>query len=239
MDVVKKNKRPKSLAKQIKQSARMAVGLPKKKPPVPEWRKRDYFIRATQREILGIKDQRCFVLQNVIRSLKDVEGDVAECGVRFGRSTSFLLEADLSKRRYCLFDSFEGLSEPSPEDFLAHKGRSHWEKADMTAPEDITRNNLAGFDNLEFYKGWIPDRFAEVAGRRFALVHVDVDLYTPTVQTLEFFWPLVAPGGIVVCDDYGSRKCPGSKRAFDEFFADGKGRLMELPTMQALVFKPG
>ena len=75
--------------------------------------------------------------------------------------------------------------------------------------------------------------------RSFALLHVDVDLYRPTLQSLEFFWPRLAPGGVVVCDDYGSRKCPGARAAFDEFFADKDARLIELPTVQALVFKPG
>ncbi|MGA0530515.1 TylF/MycF/NovP-related O-methyltransferase [Hansschlegelia sp. KR7-227] len=228
------------LKKQWKTGALDALGLQVRKKRPAEWRTRDYFQPPLARGIKGIPDERCFVLQNVVRSLKDVRGDVAECGLRFGKSTAFMLSVDRPDRAYCLFDSFEGLSAPSPEDFMEGASKAHWEKSDLGVPEDIVKANLAGFPNeLKFYKGWIPTRFPEVAERSFALLHVDVDLYEPTRDALEFFWPRLVPGGVVVCDDYGSRKCPGAKRAFDEYFADGRGRLMELTTVQALVFKPG
>ncbi|MFC3691821.1 TylF/MycF family methyltransferase [Chenggangzhangella methanolivorans] len=216
-------------------------GLQKIEKRLPEWRKRDYFASARGHAIEGIPDERCFVLQNVIRALKDVPGDVAECGLRFGKSTAFMLEADPRKdRSWRLFDSFEGLSEPEAADALADTGKAHWGKSDLDVPEEIVRRDLQGFgQDLHFYKGWIPTRFPEVADRTFALLHVDVDLYRPTVDSLEFFWPRMVPGAVVVCDDYGSRKCPGAKQAFDEFFADKDARLIELPTVQALVFKPG
>lgn len=222
-------------------NALAAFGLQKIDARVPEWRKRDYFANAEGHAIEGIPDERCFVLQNVVRALKDVPGDVAECGLRFGKSTSFMLAADpRGDRAWRLFDSFEGLSEPEAADALASTGKAHWGKSDLDVPEEIVRRNLAGFrQELHFYKGWIPTRFAEVADRSFALLHVDVDLYRPTLDSLEFFWPRIVPGGVVVCDDYGSRKCPGSKQAFDEFFAGKDARLIELPTVQALVFKPG
>jgi hypothetical protein len=228
------------LERQLKTLVLDAVGLQVKKKRVPQWRTRHYFQSAHARNITGIPDERCFTLQNVVRALRDVPGDVAECGLRFGKSTAFMLAADRTDRAYRLFDSFEGLSTPAPEDVLEEKGESHWQKADLSVPEDVVRANLAGFANeLNIYKGWIPDRFSEVADRSFALLHVDVDLYEPTRDALEFFWPRLSPGGMVVCDDYGSRKCPGAKRAFDEYFADGRGRLMELPTVQAIVVKPG
>ncbi|MFJ5487135.1 TylF/MycF/NovP-related O-methyltransferase [Hansschlegelia beijingensis] len=225
----------------LKDRALDALGLQRKKKRAPEWRKRDYFNLALKRGIEGIPDERCFVLQNVVRGLRHVPGDVAECGLRFGKSTAFMLAADEAKRTYCLFDSFEGLSAPQAEDALSDTGKAYWDQADLSVPEDRVRANLAGFPDktLLFFKGWIPERFPEVADRTFALLHVDVDLYQPTRDALEFFWPRLAPGGMVVCDDYGSRKCPGAKRAFDEFFADGRGRLIELPTVQALVLKPG
>jgi O-methyltransferase len=216
-------------------------GLQRKQTRAPEWRNRDYFASALARGIEGIPDERCFVLQNVVRALRDVPGDVAECGLRYGKSTAFMLTAEERKDRvFRLFDSFEGLSAPEPQDVVREKGAAHWGQSDLDVPEEIVRRNLAGFTHeLRFYKGWIPDRFPEVADRSFALLHVDVDLYRPTLDALEFFWPRLAPGGVVVCDDYGSRKCPGAKQAMDEFFAGRGGRLIELPTVQALVFKPG
>jgi O-methyltransferase len=201
------------------------------------WRTRDYFARGLAKNIEGIPDARCFVLQNVLRSLRAIPGDVAECGVRYGKSTVFMLEADEASRRFHLFDSFEGLSKPGPQDNLAADGRPFWEAHQLAVGEDVVRETLAPYSNVQFYRGWIPDRFPEVSDRSFALVHVDVDLYEPTLDTLRFFWPRMAAGGIVLCDDYGSPRCPGAKRALDEFFEQERVAFAELPTMQAFAMK--
>jgi len=57
---------------------------------------------------------------------------------------------------------------------------------DAIATESELRRNLAGFDNIRVFKGWIPERFQEVIGVDFKLVHVDVDLYQPTLDSLAF-----------------------------------------------------
>ena len=106
-----------------------------------------------------------------------------------------------------------------------------------TADEDTVRHNLSGLDDIEFHRGWIPERFAEVADRRFSLAHVDVDLYQPTLESMEFFYPRLSAGGILVCDDYGSRKCPGAYKAVNEFMADKPEGVLHLPTGQSLVYK--
>jgi len=201
------------------------------------WKEQPFFEKAWTGAtgIPGIADPRCFVLQSVIRSLARVKGDVAECGVRRGRSTYFMLTADEAERTYHLFDAFEGLPEPTEDDRLAD-GSVRWTEGDLSTEEAVARENLSGFSNVSFHVGWIPQTLTAVAGGSFALVHIDVDLHAPTRDSLEFFWPLVVPGGMVVSDDYGSRKCPGARKAFDEFFADKAG-IIELPTGQALVRK--
>jgi O-methyltransferase len=201
------------------------------------WMHYEYFKRAKAHGIRGIPDARCFTLQSAIRSLRGVAGDVAECGVRFGKSTVFMLEADQANRQYHLFDSFEGVSDPSPEDTLGGTGQAYWHKGDIAVPESETRANLQAYSNVTIHRGWIPDRFPDVSDRSFALVHLDVDLYGPTRDSLAFFWPRLVSGGLLVCDDYGSSKCPGARRAVDEFFAERDCGVLELSTAQALVAK--
>jgi O-methyltransferase len=53
-------------------------------------------------------------------------------------------------------------------------------------------------------------------------VHIDVDLYQPTLDSLEFFWPRLADGGFVVVDDYGSSQFPGATTATNEFLDKNK-----------------
>jgi O-methyltransferase len=193
---------------------------------------------VARRGIIGIPNDRCYMLQHLAARTRDVPGDVAECGVRFGKSSYFILSGlgKASEKQYEIFDSFEGLSKPGAGD--EEDGSSVWERGELAVAEDRVRINLAGFeDRLQFHKGWIPDRFEDVKNKRFSFVHVDVDLYEPTRDSVAFFFPRISKGGILVCDDYGSAYCPGAKKAVDEFFHSKPERVMALPTGQAIVFK--
>jgi len=82
------------------------------------------------------------------------------------------------------------------------------------ALEDV-RRALAPFPGIAYFPGWIPAAFPRDEAR-YRFVHVDVDLYQPTRDSLEYFWPRLVPGARMVCDDYN---WPGGKRAVDEFCA--------------------
>lgn len=180
-----------------------------------------------------IHDRR-YNLYGLAKAVAHVPGQLAECGVRFGRSSHVMLAASPGKHLYG-FDSFEGLSEPAAEDL---RNARHWSKHDFAATEDQANSNLAGHQGrFTLFAGWIPDRFGEVANETFNLVHVDVDLYQPTRDSLEFFWPRLHGGGLLVCDDYGSAACPGAKKAMDEFAATVGQKPASLATGQALLFK--
>ncbi len=188
----------------------------------------------------GVPADRCFFLYSTGRLIRErhVAGDTAECGVRFGKSTFFLLKGlDDPARPHHIFDSFEGLSEGGTLDKAA-TGLKSWQKGDISVSEATTRANLERFfSNCRFYKGWIPDRFPEVADRTFAIAHIDVDLYEPTMASLEFFYPRMSRGGVIVCDDYGFATCPGATRAFDEFFASRSEAILPIPSGQCIVWK--
>ncbi|TIM75621.1 MAG: methyltransferase [Mesorhizobium sp.] len=202
------------------------------------WKDQPFFRKALQRvkNIRGIPDPRAFVLQSCLRSIERIDGDVAECGVRQGRSTIFMLMSDLRPRHYHLFDSFAGLSEPTAEDRKPN-GRTPWKSGDLSTDEKVARENISDFSNTTLHVGWIPETLSNVSDRRFALVHIDVDLYEPTRDALAFFYDRVCANGMIICDDYGSALCPGARKAFDQFFENRPEGIIELPTGQAIVVK--
>ena len=194
---------------------------------------------AARREITGIPHDRCYMLLEAARKVRDVPGHFVECGSRYGKSSMFLLTGmgPSSTKTLHIFDSFDGLSSPGVSD-QDGGGETHWSQGDLAVPEDILRRNLEGFGvRLDLHKGWIPERFHEAEDERFSLVHIDVDLYEPTRDAVAFFYPRVSPGGILICDDYGSALCPGAKRAIDEFFADKPECVLSRPTGQSLAVK--
>ena len=100
------------------------------------------------------------------------------------------------------------------------------------------RANLAEFDFIEYYAGWIPSRFEEVSDRRFSLVHLDVDLYDPFLDSLEFFYPRLLEGSAITFEAYGLTQFPGAKKAIDEAVATMKPSFFyKIPTGGALLIK--
>ena len=186
----------------------------------------------------GMSNDRRFFLFNTTKRIRHVEGDSADIGVRFGTSSFFILKGlNDPAKRHMLFDSFEGLSEPAPEDRTDSTHASVWKKGDLMVGEEVTRHNLAQFPNCSYHKGWIPAAFPAAEQHRFCFVHIDVDLYQPTLDSLKFFYRRMTPGGVIVCDDYGFNSCPGAAKALEEFFADKAETLFHIPTGQALVVK--
>jgi hypothetical protein len=175
---------------------------------------------------------RKYTVDQLMRLVVGLEGDTAECGVYKGAMSWLMCQRIRGTgKRHHAFDSFAGLSTPSSDD------GAYWQAGDMSMAESQARDCLREFDFVDFHTGWIPERFGEVADRKFSFVHIDVDLYQPTYDSLAFFYERLVPGGLIVCDDYGFTNCPGAKRAFDEFFADKPEPVLLLTTGQSVVFR--
>jgi O-methyltransferase len=181
-----------------------------------------YLNRFDERK--GFNTHRRWMLWQLLRLVRDVPGDTAECGVFEGSSSWLICSATQDTgRTHHLFDSFEGLSDPEPQD------GTYWSAGSLAAGVDLVSRKLEPFaEMLEFHKGWIPDRFPEVEAEAFAFVHVDVDLRQPTFDSLEFFYPRLSPGGVFVCDDYGCTTCPGATQAIDAFLANKPEKMIGL-----------
>jgi len=193
---------------------------------------------ATYREIgddryLRTADKKWF-LRELARSSAGIPGVIAECGSFKGSSAYFMAEAThCTGKQLHLFDSWQGLSAPVGED------GTNWKTGDLTATEADCLAVLAPFaDRVVAHRGWIPDRFGDVEDLKFSLLHVDVDLYEPHRDALEFFWPRLSDGAVVVFDDHGSSYCPGAHRAVEEFFGPLGLKVIGAPTGQAFLFKP-
>ena len=84
---------------------------------------------------------------------------------------------------------------------------------------------------LEIVKGnvleTIPKFVKENPGVRISLLHLDVDLYEPTLCALKYLYPLVVSGGVVILDEYGQEKFAGESQAFDEYFPSNRPKVIK------------
>lgn len=174
----------------------------------------------------GFNAHRRFALQQLLRLTSNIPGDTAECGVYKGCGSYIILQANQHSslgRVHHIFDSFEGLSAPSGKD------GEYWAANDLSIGEGIVRDNLREFGGVQYYKGWIPHRFGDVEDCTFSFVHVDVDLYEPTLESIRFFYDRLSNGGIFVCDDYGFLTCPGATAAIEEYLLHKPEKMVSLP----------
>lgn len=190
-----------------------------------------------QGSILRIIDRR-FTLVQMARSARWLRGSTAECGVLYGVGSALICKTLETTYRdgelHWGFDSFAGLSAPSPPDLTKYA----WQAPGLlaTSPQ-MARDLLADFPFARLVQGWVPECLAEARGCEFRLVHLDLDLYRPTLEALEFFYPRLVGGAALVIDDYGHLSCLGVRAAVDEFFADKAETPLETVDGVGFVFK--
>lgn len=184
-----------------------------------------------------------------------IAGDIAECGVWRGGSMMVVahLLGDLgdTARELYLYDTYEGMSEPTEHDRDAEgvtaeeqlrgtpRGTGVWCEASI---EDVRANLFAtGYpqDQIHFVKGKVEDTIPGTLPGELALLRLDTDWYESTKHELEHLYPLLKPGGVLIIDDYGYWK--GARKAVDEYLAsldEGAGFLHRIDNTGRLLIKP-
>ena len=207
-------------------------------PQMTWWQSKQFsdYLRRFGEEY-GYNADRRWMVSQLLRLVDTVPGDTAEVGCYRGAMSWLICQAndkvrDQYDRFHHIFDSFEGLSTPGSKD------GDHWKEGALCCGENLLRAMLSDFiDNLYTYKGWVPERFNEIGSLSFAFVHIDVDLYLPTLRSLEFFYPRLSPGAILVCDDYGFTSCPGATIACNEYLKDKPEAMIQLADGGGFIIK--
>jgi tetratricopeptide (TPR) repeat protein len=163
---------------------------------------------------------RLYILYHNLKALdeRQVPGAMAELGVYKGNSAKILHVLSPARKLY-LFDTFEGfdMRDVNAETQMLPVNDQAFKDTSLEAVK-----TFVGTDpNIIYCAGWFPDTASMVAQcERFALVHIDCDLGKPLKAALEFFYPRVSPGGLLVVHDYSSGWGKDVKPAVDKFMAD-------------------
>lgn len=171
----------------------------------------------------GLPREGLLDLYRLIYGLK-APGAVVECGVQNGGAGALCWAAAGIERDLWLFDSFQGLPRPTEPDggrafskYAAklQKGEG-WCVGTVQNVNEVTAK-VGGLARVHIVPGWVedtlPDRHAEIGA--IAVLHIDVDFYSPTQCALAWLYEQMSPGGLVIVDDYHCWE--GCKKAVDEF----------------------
>jgi hypothetical protein len=146
---------------------------------------------------------------------KPKEGSIAEGGVFQGDFAREMNRVFPEKKLY-LFDTFSGFDERDismeQENKFSEYGGSH---LNITS-EELVLGKLPFPQNAVIRKGYFPET-TEGIKDKFCFVNLDFDLYLPILAGLDFFYPQMVSGGIILVHDYFSEGYKGVKQAVLEF----------------------
>lgn len=158
--------------------------------------------------------------------VRQTSGCVVECGVWRGGMSAGMATILGTDRRYFLLDSFEGLPKAREVDgpaAIAYQKDTLSETYydNCTSPPEFAERamKLAGVHGFALIKGWFEHTLPHFdPPEPIALLRLDADWYDSTRVCLEHLFPRVAPGGLVLIDDYYTYD--GCSRAVHDFLSD-------------------
>lgn len=132
---------------------------------------------------------------------RNVQGSVAECGVYRGDFAQYINMVFPDRKLY-LFDSFEGFDNTSVAENRDNCNQvDRWIKTLKDTSVDIVMKKMTFPDNVVVKKGFFPET-AKGVSDKFCFVNLDMDLYAPTYEGLNFFWENLSGGGYIFIHDF-------------------------------------
>ncbi len=170
--------------------------------------------------------ERVTTLADAVRYVvnRGIPGDFVECGVwRGGSSMAIaitLLELGSSHRELWLYDTFTHMP-PAGEWDRDHTGgvmsrEEPWPSASVEEVQAAVASTGYPRDNVHYVEGMVEQTIPDAAPDRIALLRLDTDWYSSTRHELAHLYPRLAPGGVLIIDDYGH--FAGARKAVDEYF---------------------
>jgi O-methyltransferase len=213
---------------------------PREQECPPDFGKQEAEILRAVRPWTMTSPERIYALIQAVRyvSANGIAGAIVECGVWKGGSMAtvartLLQMQDVSRDLY-LFDTFEGMCEPTAKD-VDYAGKqanevmlqdSGFKCAD--APLERVKEVLyrTGYpkERIHFVSGKVEDTVPASAPGAISLLRLDTDWYESTKHELVHLFPRLARAGVIIIDDYGHWR--GSRQACDEYFAENRVPLL-------------
>lgn len=171
-----------------------------------------------------------------VQQATGLDGDFVECGTNRGSSVAAALEyVGWNNRKgkiFYLFDTFSGVVKEQVTS--ADKGSFHNRYVECY---DEVNNYFSNYTGVKLVRGVIPESLADVKIDKVAFLHLDLNCATPEKAALEYFWPRMVTGGIILLDDYGWRGYENQKMAHDEFALSVGHEVLPLPTGQGMIIR--
>jgi O-methyltransferase len=169
---------------------------------------------------------------------KRLPGDFVECGVNTGIYSLAIcnyIDLNATGKTFWLFDTYEGI----PEHQMLGSERELRLRDNRMYPDcyEIAMANFSAYPRARVVRGVIPDILANAAIDEVAYLSIDLNIAEPERAALEYFWPKLVTGAVIVLDDYAWRGYEEQKTAADGFAKSVGTEILTMPTGQGLLLK--
>jgi len=177
-------------------------------------------------------EQEAINIYKLSKYVSTLCGDFAEVGTRLGGSARIIAKAIGNNKTLHLFDTFDGI--PSEKKFFENPYDDLEKSQGCPSNIEDTMRNLSEFSNItKFYKGYFEDNSYKINNNIFSFVHFDADIYSTCMSFLNFFYPRMITGGIILVHDLDV--WPGVRPALENFFNDKIENFEKIEYSQGLI----
>ncbi|MBE3092251.1 MAG: class I SAM-dependent methyltransferase [Actinobacteria bacterium] len=182
--------------------------------------------------------ERMYALYKAVEYIVNLKipGDFVECGVWKGGSSMVmaytLLKMKETNRKIYLYDTFRGMTKPTEKDRRISDSLSMIEKWGKLQRNNYTnwafsslnevKNNMSStgypLKKIVYIEGKVEDTIPSKVPSHISLLRLDTDWYESTYHELNYLFPLLTKGGVLIIDDYGY--WAGAKEAVDKYFGN-------------------
>jgi len=162
-----------------------------------------------------------------------IEGDLVEVGVYEGGTAKLINNFKSKEKKLYLFDTFQGLVDCIPEIDITLKNGLFDSEFKLDYFNEIFKK-----ENVEVVKGYFPNSAPEgFELKKFSLVHIDVDTYESTLNSLNYFYEKMSIGGYIVVHDYNNQwgHTNGVPKAVNEFLNRTQEKIYEVTDSQCSI----
>jgi O-methyltransferase len=188
--------------------------------------------------------ERVYCLIEAVKYVEhnNIVGDIVECGVWKGGSmmavAETLQELNNTSRELYLYDTYEGMSEPSEHDKTyygedaknllntnTNKERNLvWAYSALETVQKGMESTNYPADNIKYVQGKVEETIPGTIPENIAILRLDTDWYESTYHELVHLYPLLQKGGVLILDDYGHWQ--GARKAVDEYVTQNKIQIL-------------
>lgn len=164
----------------------------------------------------------------------NIDGDIVECGVWKGGS-SMIAALTMRKlynfrKKIYLYDTYAGMTKPTKFDKSIDTDTLVYDYWNSNKSGDINKWCYSSLKEVKtnllktnypknkilFIEGEVEKTIPKIMPKKISLLRLDTDWYKSTYHELNYLYPLLTLGGVLILDDYGHWR--GARRSTDEYF---------------------